>query len=732
MKFGSHVGLKKTVNPFVVGALAFFLVLGIGVYQYHSAIEKLQLSTASSFQKQHEEFMQELQNQVKDHIHELSLLALAIQQQPTLSPSYFSQISQKILLHHSEISAVEWLPKIEHAQRDAHEQSLIAQGYPNYHISQIGQDGQTAPAREKSHYFPIMFVEPFARNHKVHGLDVTSRPFNEMMIYELETGSPYAFSPPFQLLQDGDQQKSILIYMPVKKLENDDLNGVLLFAVNIYGLLNKIKQQHALPAEATRHLTDVSLYSVEFSQYGSVQKSVWLDNKMYSYKPKIKKSGFSYPSYIINHKEVITFEDIRWEMRFYADLKEVSEYQEMVKTYRQNIFLFLFFGSGIAFLLAYLINDYKRFLRVKGLLKFEQNRLYTLFNKSSDLYLLLDTQGRIVDVNQKACETLGYTRDALLNYSYDAIWSDGTLFYDALQSLKLGDKFEGEETLIGRDGSKIVVNVTVVKIQSEPGVRYSCLLNDVTLYKKQMESLELAAQQAEAAGRLKSEFLANMSHELRTPLHGIISFAALGEERDDDAKLKSYFSAIRSSGERLLKMLTEILELSKIESSEVSFNFQKTEFNRLVNIAVKEQMIEASRKQIQLSLRGDSTDILLDMDEGRVLQVLANLISNAIKFTPEEGRIEIEWRLKSGFDSHIYFCIRNEGEGLLPDELEDIFDKFVQKKRHTLQVGTGLGLSISREIIQKHRGKIWAESEEQHIAKFCFTIPIKQIKTDIF
>ncbi len=238
------------------------------------------------------------------------------------------------------------------------------------------------------------------------------------------------------------------------------------------------------------------------------------------------------------------------------------------------------------------------------------------------------------------------------------------------------------------------------------------------------EKLREARDQAESASHAKSQFLANISHELRTPMHGILSFVTLGLSKIDTlkrGKIKQFLGEIHSSAHRLLNLLNDLLDLSRLESGKEKYIFEEHRLSPVVSKAITEMSAFQRDKDITVTFEEPNFDDRALFDGAKITQVLQNLISNAIKFSNEGGKVQLSL---TESERNILVAVADNGVGIPVDELESVFDKFVQSsKTATGAGGTGLGLSICQKIIGDHQGKIWAEINPKGGTVLKFMIP---------
>lgn len=240
---------------------------------------------------------------------------------------------------------------------------------------------------------------------------------------------------------------------------------------------------------------------------------------------------------------------------------------------------------------------------------------------------------------------------------------------------------------------------------------------DITEMERMKRELLVAKEKAETSDQLKSAFLANMSHEIRTPLNAIVGFSSMLQEADNPEEKLQYVTIIEENNKRLLQLISDILDLSKIEAGTFDFTFEKVNAKRLCNELYQAMQMRTS-PQVELRLSPDLPDLQLTSDKSRLYQVLSNFVVNALKFT-SEGSITISYQIKG---KEAKFSVEDTGIGIEPEKQTAVFNRFV--KLNNFIPGTGLGLSICQSIITQLGGKIGVDSEPGKGSCFWFTHPL--------
>lgn len=364
-------------------------------------------------------------------------------------------------------------------------------------------------------------------------------------------------------------------------------------------------------------------------------------------------------------------------------------------------------------------------------LKISEQKLKGIFELANSGILLLDNKGVILMANDWWYKELGYTNEEFKNLS--AI--DFTFEEDIEISKKWAaqlfegkiDKYQIEKRYKRKDNSLMWVEISISGIKDENNkvVKSIGIVIDITERKKTVQELIIAKEQAEQSDRLKSAFLANMSHEIRTPMNGILGFTELLKDPQlSETEQKEYIEIIEKSGTRMLNIINDLINISKVESGLMEISMGETNINSQLDYLYTFFKPEAIKKGLHLVEKNqlNSEDSMIKTDREKIYAILTNLIKNAIKFT-NSGSVEFGYTLKEKF---LEFYVKDTGLGIPEFKKELIFERFRQAHEAnsvSYNEGSGLGLTISKAYVEMLGGKIWIESEEGKGSTFYFTIP---------
>ncbi|MFA5972338.1 MAG: PAS domain S-box protein [Lentimicrobiaceae bacterium] len=247
---------------------------------------------------------------------------------------------------------------------------------------------------------------------------------------------------------------------------------------------------------------------------------------------------------------------------------------------------------------------------------------------------------------------------------------------------------------------------------------------DITSQVENEEKLVAALHKATESDRLKSAFLANMSHEIRTPMNGILGFAGLLKEPGlSGEKQQEYIKIIEKSGARMLNIISEIMDISRIESGQMEVIYRETNINKLIESTFNLIKLDADYKRINLSFKNSlpAKETIIKTDSEKLYSILTNLVKNAVKYT-DKGSVEFGFK---NLGNYLEFYVKDTGIGIPLEKQEVIFERFIQADIADIQArqGAGLGLSIAKAFVELLRGKIWVESEQGKGSIFYFTLP---------
>jgi len=343
----------------------------------------------------------------------------------------------------------------------------------------------------------------------------------------------------------------------------------------------------------------------------------------------------------------------------------------------------------------------------------------------------IDMNMRLVDVNPRLGVLLAAPEVLLLNSRVMDYLPPDQLAgqVDNFAALLDGtaESIEGETEVRRMDGTNTWLRWTVTAVRRANGkVDYFLAMFEDFTARHEIERAALANLEAsERLNRLKSEFLSMVSHEFRTALTGIQGYSEILSTQDvTPEEVKEFSGDINADSLRLNRMITEMLDLDRIESGRISMNVAPLDLNQVLREQTERVQLTTTKHTLKTEL--DSTVALVDGDSDRIVQVVANLLSNAIKYSPQGGEIVVRSR---AVDGNVEVSVRDHGQGIPSEFLRKIFGRYerYEASGKNQVVGTGLGLAIAQQIIQLHKGRIWVDSEVGKGSEFHFTIPVASV-----
>jgi PAS domain S-box-containing protein len=385
------------------------------------------------------------------------------------------------------------------------------------------------------------------------------------------------------------------------------------------------------------------------------------------------------------------------------------------------------------------IQDVTRMKQAEILIQQREQYLQSIF-RAAPVGIGVVVDRIITGVNEKLCKLTGYSEEELLNQSSRMLYLSESDF-EYVGEVKYNEIYKtGTGTVETRwrckNGTIMEVLLSSTPIDTSDfskGVTFTAM--DITERKRaehdlisKNQELILAKNRAEESDRLKTAFLANMSHEIRTPMNGILGFTSLLENPSLSTEtMQGYIDIIKKSGERLLGTVNDLIDISKLETGQVSVVNDDTYINELMDNLHNFFFPETSAKGLQLHCQKSVSDqyLTIQTDEQKLHSVLTNLVKNAIKYT-KQGSVEFGYReIRKGNNAMLEFYIKDTGIGIPKERQQAVFNRFEQadiEDRHAYE-GSGLGLAIAKTLVEMLGGEIWLESTVDVGSTFYFTIP---------
>lgn len=400
-----------------------------------------------------------------------------------------------------------------------------------------------------------------------------------------------------------------------------------------------------------------------------------------------------------------------------------NEYQLEIKRLKEEISTLKELNSSLNFSQ---INQ--EILEAKNRAEITEKRLQLMIKNCADSFVLVNEKGEQFYISDAAVKDTGFSIEELLGPIRDVIHPE-----DAERALLVFSEALSDSNYIGKaqyrhkhkDGGYIWVEAVGQNFLNNPLIN-AIIINsrNINAIKEYEAELIKAKERAEESNKFKSAFLSNMSHEIRTPMNGILGFTSLLKENSLSPKTqKEYLEIIEKSGSRMLNIINDIIDISKIEANLMEVHISESNINEQIDYIhlFFSPEIKSKGLQFEYHLGLETDEAYIDSDREKIFAILTNLIKNAIKYT-HNGRIDLGYVKKGDL---LEFYIKDTGIGISKEEQSSIFDRFIQAEVENRQQyqGAGLGLSIAKAYVEMLGGNIWVESKLGLGSTFFFTIP---------
>lgn len=708
--------LGITAFVFIVGLVISFSYLN---YAFKIEQEKVDLEIIATGDRNYLALQALLENQLIL----LQALGSFFQGSENVTRQEFAVFTDPLLKSRPEVQALGWVPVVSDKDREKFEADQNKE-FPGFFISERATQGKMIVRKQASDYFPVTYIAPIKGNEQAVGFDLSSHPVRKDTIFQSIRTGEMAATGRITLVQETEGDFALLVFYPVKTnlgadgptpADKQKIRGFVTGVFRIGDIIRKAKM--SLPQQ------DVSFNLAVYDRSG-------MSNQQVLYSELRDNSNTKNLFY----QQFFPFVDRQWELIAIPN----SDFMKR----HQRFGLWVIFGLGILItilLSTFIYMQLKTAQSIAQRVKLRTHELQTSEMKTQKILdtilnglITMDSKGTVILFNPAAEKIFQYQAEEVVGQNIKMLMPEP---YHEHHDQYLKNYLEtGIRKVIGigrevlgkrKDGSVFPLRLTVGEMQVDGVNQYVGIVRDITEQKQARLELIAAKEAAEEANRLKSEFLNTMSHELRTPLTvimGNISDLTDLDDLPDPEEIVEITKDIEDSGDHLMVLINDMLDLSKIEAGKMILHRENTKTEEIIHSVINSLTVLAEKKG--LNLVGQTDDSHIWADSIRVKQILLNIIGNAIKFTAE-GEIKISTESDGQM---VTFHIADTGCGIDEAGQKIIFDPFRQVDGSSKRTagGTGLGLAITKKLVELHGGTIWLNSIIDQGSTFSFTLPISQ------
>lgn len=624
----------------------------------------------------------------------------------------------------STLQALEWIPRVPHKFRDFYEALAQADGLRDFGFTENQVPGEMVAAATRDEYYPVYYVEPLQGNEAALGFDLSSNPARRASLeHSRDTGQLVATGP-ISLVQDTAQQSAFLVFQPIYDGPIDTLQerreSIKGFALGVY------------------RVHDIFAVALSKSQLKPEEVSIYLTDRTHKDSPKALVSHLpgqkEPPSSAIKHRRSINLAGRNWVLEAHPTGDFLSGRRGTAPLLSAALVMFLSLSLAAYFRILHNRSQAVRQLvksRTQALAESEA-RTRAILNTAVNAIITIDSQGRIQLFNPGAEKMFDYRAEEVQGRNVKMLMPapyreehDGYIHRyrqeHTAHIIGIGREVMGKR----KNGETFPIHLSVGESHLGGQSLFVGVISDITLQKESEQALVRAKESAEASSRMKSEFVNMMSHELRTPLTVILGYIPVlkkAEALKGPTTIASIAEDIQASGDHLLSLINDLLDISKIEAGKLDLKIEKLSLPDVINQAQTALKLKAENKHIALLAVSDEGN--LHADPIRLQQILINLVGNAIKFT-DHGSVSIQGK---HLGDRVEIDIEDTGCGIQEAEQAAIFEKFHQIDSSSTRAvgGSGLGLAITRHLVELHNGTIDVVSTPGEGSIFRITIPVER------
>lgn len=714
----------KLLKYYSLPAAACLVVLLFTIYAYYRASRALDTKREKLFEVRTEQAQKALEDRIIEYIQVLKGGQGLFVATDTVTRNTWAEYVHMLEIerHYPGIQGIGYAIHIDSSALEEHIALVRHEGFPEYMVT---------PGEKRNEYYPIIFLEPFSgRNLRAFGYDMFSETKRrKAMELARDTDAP-AITERVRLVQETseDVQPGFLLYLPVYqkgkphrtiKERRENIKGFVYSPFRSYNLMGSVlKKFHDIDIE----VYDGEIYSPEFLLYDKD-----------SFPPSDNLSD----ELILARDTTIKVSNHKWTLRFTAhpDFGPPDRNQPLVIFAGGTVISLLLF-----FAIAAMANTNRRAtgLAEEMTRRYRENeeQINNIFSNAPDAVVVIDDQSRVLRWNPKAEELFGWNPSEVLgnpvyNYIIPERYREAHIHgMEKYIRTGIGPVLNRtiELTGVNKAGKEFDIDLSISSVPGDEPIFIS-FISDISERKRTETELirkTVALEKSRELERKKDEFLGVASHELKTPLTSVKAYIQLLErklyEENCTPATKQYVSKASNYIDKLNRLISDLLDATKIQAGKLQMDLSEFMVEDFVNETVESmQHVSAQHKIV---IEGHS-NAYVEGDRQRLEQVMINLISNAIKYSPVAQKVIVTVEQEAG---RVKIGVHDFGIGITPENQEKIFSRFYRVEKDSSQYsGLGLGLYISREIIDRHNGKLWVESEPGQGSIFYFTLPVKEI-----